>query len=262
MDVCEEPILRRTVADGVLRLLLNRPDARNALSRALMGALEGELGRVAGDPEIRVVIIEGAGPSFCAGHDLRELRADPTRNAYEGLFAQCSRLMQAIVALPQPVIAKVHGVATAAGCQLVASCDLALAAASTRFATPGVNIGLFCSTPMVALSRNVGRKQAMEMLLLGELIDAPRAREIGLVNRVVPDDELETATLAMAGAIVEKSPLTLRVGKAAFYRQLELGTADAYDYASRVMTENMLARDATEGIDAFLGKRQPAWQGC
>jgi len=253
-------LLRRDDA-GVAWLTLNRPAARNALSMALMQALDAELAAIAGDPSVHVVVIGGAGPAFCAGHDLREVRATPQRSAYEALFAQCSRLMLRIVRLPQPVIARVHGVATAAGCQLVASCDLAVAADNARFATPGVNIGLFCSTPMVALSRAVGRKQAMEMLLTGELIDAETARGYGLVNRVVPPAELDAAVAALAGQIAGKSPLTLAIGKEAFYRQAELGLEQAYAYASEVMVRNMLARDAEEGVDAFLQKRAPVWTG-
>jgi len=258
----EPVLLREDDGAGVVRLTLNRPRARNALSRDLMAALESELDRIAEDRSARVVVIAGAGPAFCAGHDLRELRAEPRREAYESLFAQCSRVMQAIVALPQPVVARVHGIATAAGCQLVATCDLAVAAADARFATPGVNIGLFCSTPMVALARNVPRKRAMEMLLLGELVDAPTARDLGLLNRVVPASDLDAEVGRIATAIVSKSPLTLRIGKEAFYRQLEQPLEDAYGYASRVMTENMLARDAEEGIDAFLAKRAPVWGGA
>jgi enoyl-CoA hydratase/carnithine racemase len=211
---------------------------------------------------VRAVVLAGAGPGFCAGHDLKELRAHPERSFYERTFATCARLMQAILALPQPVIARVHGVATAAGCQLVATCDLAVAAATARFATPGVNIGLFCSTPMVALARNVGRKAAMEMLLLGELVDASTAERLGLVNRVVPEDRLDAEVEAMARTIASKSPLTLKIGKEAFYRQLELPVAEAYAYTARVMTENMLARDAAEGIDAFLERRSPVWCGA
>jgi enoyl-CoA hydratase/carnithine racemase len=261
MDGRNEPVLLREDEGGVVRLTLNRPQARNALSRGLMTALEEELARIREDRSARVVVLAGAGPAFCAGHDLRELRAEPGRESYERLFAQCSRLMQAITALPQPVIARVHGVATAAGCQLVASCDLAVAAAYATFATPGVNIGLFCSTPMVALSRNVGRKQAMEMLLLGEMVDAPTARRFGLVNRVVPAASLDEEVARMARTIAAKSPLTLKIGKEAFYRQLDRPVAEAYDYAGRVMVENMLARDAEEGIDAFLAKRPPVWTG-
>ena len=253
-------ILLETREHGVLRLTMNRPQARNALSVALMGALIDALGRAAEDREARVVVIAGAGPAFCAGHDLREIRQDRRRESYEQLFGQCSQLMMAIVHLPKPVIAEVHGVATAAGCQMVASCDLAVAAEDARFATPGVNIGLFCSTPMVALSRAVGRKPAMEMLLTGELISAARACEIGLVNRVVPSGELRASVDALARGIAGKSAFTVAIGKEAFYRQAELDLAAAYRYAAEVMTTNMLAADAGEGIDAFLAKRPPVWQ--
>ena len=254
-------ILLRHESDGIATLTLNRPAARNALSIGLMQALDAALAAIAGDRSVKVVIIAGNGPAFCAGHDLRELRTTPTRAAYEQVFALCSRLMQRIVRLPQPVIAQVHGVATAAGCQLVASADLAVAADTARFATPGVNIGLFCSTPMVALSRAVGRKAAMEMLLTGDMVQAARARDLGLVNRVVPEAELSQATSALAAQIAGKSPLTVAIGKEAFYRQAEMDLSHAYEYASDVMTRNMLARDADEGIDAFLEKRQPQWTG-
>jgi enoyl-CoA hydratase/carnithine racemase len=253
------PVLLEEHDRGVLRLTLNRPEARNALSAALIGALLEALARAATDPQARVVVIAGAGPGFCAGHDLRELRADPRRTTCERLFAQCSELMLALVRLPKPVIAEVHGVATAAGCQLVATCDLAVAAEDARFATPGVNIGLFCSTPMVALTRAVGRKAAMEMLLTGKLVDAARAQAIGLVNRVVPRDGLRAAVDGLAREIAGKSALTVKIGKEAFYRQAELDLAAAYRYAAEVMTTNMLARDAGEGIDAFLAKREPVW---
>jgi enoyl-CoA hydratase/carnithine racemase len=253
------PILLEEHDRGVLRLTLNRPEARNALSAALMSALLEALARAAKDPEARVVVIAGAGPAFCAGHDLREMRADQRRETYERLFAQCSELMLAIVKLPKPVIAEVHGVATAAGCQLVATCDLAVAAEDARFATPGVNIGLFCSTPMVALTRAVGRKAAMEMLLTGKLIDAETAQAIGLVNRVVPRESLRDAVDDLAREIAGKSVLVVKIGKEAFYRQAELDLAAAYRYAAEVMTTNMLARDAGEGIDAFLAKREPVW---
>ena len=246
-------------ADGVMRLTLNRPEARNALSIELMTALVEALGHAAENPHSRVVVIAAAGPAFCAGHDLRELRQDPRRETYQRIFALCSELMLAIVRLPKPVIAEVHGIATAAGCQLVATCDLAVAAEDARFATPGVNIGLFCSTPMVALTRAVGRKAAMEMLLTGRLIDAETARAIGLVNRVVPREELRAAVDGLAREIAGKSALTVKIGKAAFYRQAELDLAAAYRYAAEVMTTNMLARDAGEGIDAFLAKREPVW---
>jgi enoyl-CoA hydratase/carnithine racemase len=246
-------------AYGVLRLTLNRPAARNALSIELMTALLDALGRAERERETRVVVIAGAGPAFCAGHDLRELRKDPRREAYQRVFSLCSELMLTIVRLPKPVIAEVHGVATAAGCQLVATCDLAIAAEEARFATPGVNIGLFCSTPMVALSRAVGRKAAMEMLLTGELIDAATARALGLVNRVVPAPGLREASDSLARQIAGKSALIVKIGKEAFYRQAELDLAGAYRYAAEVMTTNMLAEDAGEGIDAFLAKRAPVW---
>ncbi len=255
----EHPPLLRRDEGGVAWLTLNRPAARNALSVALMSSLAEALEAIASDRGVRVVVIGGAGPGFCAGHDLREMRADPSRDAMAALFAQCSALMTRIVRLPKPVIARVHGIATAAGCQLVASCDLAVAASDARFATPGVNIGLFCSTPMVALSRAVGRKAAMEMLLTGELVDAARARELGLVNRVVPPDQLDGAVAALAAQIAGKSALTLAIGKAAFYRQAEMTLDDAYRYAAEAMTRNMMAQDAAEGIDAFLEKRVPCW---
>lgn len=256
-----DAILLRHDADGIATLTLNRPQARNALSVGLMAALQAELDAVKADPAVTVVVLAANGPAFCAGHDLKEVRANPGREAYAALFEQCSKLMMSIVTLPKPVIARVHAMATAAGCQLVASCDLAYAAEEARFATPGVNIGLFCSTPMVALSRAVGRKKAMEMLLSGRPIGAEEAMLAGLVNDVVPAAELDEAVMGMARTIAGKSPLTLAIGKEAFYRQLEMPLADAYAYASEVMTRNMLARDAEEGIDAFLAKRDPVWEG-
>ncbi len=257
----DQPILLSETTEGVLRLTLNRPKARNALSVGLMAALQGALDAARDDAAVRVVVIAANGPAFCAGHDLREVRANPGRDAYEALFTQCSRLMTSIVRLPKPVIARVHAMATAAGCQLVASCDLAIAAEEARFATPGVNIGLFCSTPMVALSRNVGHKKAMEMLLSGHPISAADALAHGLVNQVVPAEGLDDAVDSLAQTIAGKSPLTLAIGKEAFYRQAEMPLEDAYAYASEVMTTNMLARDAQEGIDAFLEKRDPVWTG-
>lgn len=256
----QAPLLRHD-ADGVAWLTLNRAQARNALSMALMTALDEALVAIAADPTVKVVVIAGSGPAFCAGHDLREMRANPSREASAATFGLCAQMMQRIVNLPKPVIARVHGVATAAGCQLVASCDLAIAADTARFATPGVNIGLFCSTPMVALSRAVPRKQAMEMLLTGDMVDAPRAREIGLINRAVPEPELDEAVTALATSIAHKSPLTLAIGKEAFYRQAEMPLAEAYTFAAEVMTRNMMAHDAAEGIDAFLAKRHPVWTG-
>jgi enoyl-CoA hydratase/carnithine racemase len=261
-SVVNEPILLRQDREGIAILTLNRPQARNAISIALMGELSAALAALARDPTVKVVILAAAGPGFCAGHDLKELRSLPRREVHESVFRRCSEVMLAILRLPKPVIARVQGIATAAGCQLVASCDLAVAAEGARFATPGVNIGLFCSTPMVALSRAVPRKQAMEMLLTGEPITAERARALGLVNQVVPAHELEDATWALAKKIAGKSPLIVKIGKEAFYRQAEMDVAAAYAYASQVMTENMLARDAAEGIDAFIEKREPHWQGC
>ena len=227
-----------------------------------MSALHEALDEAADDTTVRVVVIAAEGPAFCAGHDLAEIRANASPEFYTALFHQCSALMQRIVMLPVPVIARVHAMATAAGCQLVASCDLAVAAASARFATPGVNIGLFCSTPMVALSRNVAPKHAMQMLLTGEPIDAERAAAIGLVNQVSADEELDTAVERLAMRLAAKSRHTLKLGKQAFYRQAELPLAEAYDYASGVMARNMLAEDAREGIDAFLDKRTPRWRDC
>jgi enoyl-CoA hydratase/carnithine racemase len=254
-------LLLREDRDHVAWLTMNKPEARNALSTAMMDALEGAIEAIAHDPEIHAVVIGGAGPGFCAGHDLKEMRANPDRAFQHALFTQCSRMMQAIVALPKPVIARVHGIATAAGCQLVATCDLAVAADTAHFATSGVNFGLFCSTPMVALSRVVARKQALEMLLTGDMIDAARAHEIGLVNRVVPEAELDQATAALAARLAGQSPLVLALGKRAFYRQAGMGLADAYAFTAEVMTHNMMARDAQDGIDAFIGKRKPVWTG-
>jgi enoyl-CoA hydratase/carnithine racemase len=253
--------------DGsVLTLTMNRAEARNALSESLMAALQAALDAAGRDPTVAVVIIAAHGPAFSAGHDLKEMRphwqdGDRGRQYYDRLMKQCAKLMQTIVRCPKPVIAQVQGIATAAGCQLVASCDLAVAAESARFATPGVNIGLFCSTPMVALSRNVARKEAMEMLLTGDMIPAARAREIGLVNRVVPDAALGAETLKLAQHIAQKSRASIAIGKEAYYRQLEMGLSDAYAFASEVMTRNMLEADAEEGICAFIDKRAPKWQG-
>ncbi len=254
-------ILLRHDSHNIATLTLNRPAARNALSLALMEAFDAQLTAIAEDPTIKVVILAANGPVFCSGHDLKELRATPTRQTYEATFALCSRLMQHIVALPQPVIAQVQGTATAAGCQLVATADLAIAADTAHFATPGVNIGLFCSTPMVALTRAVSRKAAMQMLLTGDAITAQKAEQLGLINQSVPAHDLATTTRALAEKIASKSPLTVAIGKKAFYRQAEQDLAEAYAYTSEVMTQNMLAQDASEGIDAFLAKRQPHWTG-
>lgn len=257
----DEPLVLRTDEGGVATLTLNRPKQRNALSRTLMGALQAAFNAVHRDDGVKVVVLAANGPVFCSGHDLKELRANPDRPFYEATFQACSELMLTITRLRQPVIARVHGVATAAGCQLVATCDLAVAAEEARFATPGVNIGLFCSTPMVALSRAVGRKTAMEMLLTGDMIDAATAVRVGLVNRAVPAEALDETVHALANGIAAKSPLVLAMGKEAFYRQAEMDLAQAYAYCGEVMTQNMLARDAGEGIDAFLGKRAPVWSG-
>ena len=253
------PVLRSD-ADGIATLILNRPRTRNALSSATMSALQAEIDAIAGDTAVRVVVIGANGPAFCAGHDMRELRGNPTRETYEALFAQSGRLMLSLIRLPKPAIARVQGTATAAGCQLVATCDLAVASRDAKFATPGVDIGLFCSTPMVAISRNMPRKRMMEMLLTGEPIDAATAAEYGLVNSVVAPEDLEAETSALAARIAEKSALTVAIGKEAFYRQVETGFAEAYRTASEAMTRNMLARDAEEGIDAFLEKREPRWE--
>ncbi len=257
----DEPILLRDDKDGVATLTLNRPASRNSLSTAMMAAIQAELDRIRDDAAVHVVVIAANGPAFCAGHDLKEVRANRDRDFQERLMAQCAAMMTSIVRLPKPVIVRVHATATAAGCQLVASCDLAVAAEDARFATPGVNIGLFCSTPMVALSRNVGRKQAMQMLLTGDMIDAETAVRFGLVNQAVPAAELDAAVYGLADKIASKSPLTLAIGKEAFYRQLDMDLDAAYRYASQVMIRNLAARDADEGIDAFIEKRQPVWEG-
>lgn len=225
-----------------------------------MAAITEHLDRIARDIDIKVVVLTGTGSAFCSGHDLKELRDNRSAAFCASLFEQCSEMMQKIVKLPQPVIAKVNGFAFAAGCQLVATCDLAIASEGVKFSTPGVNIGLFCSTPMVALSRNVGRKHAMEMLLLGGMIDARKAESIGLINNCVPADELDEATLSCARVIASKAASTIKIGKRAFYEQLELSLEEAYEHASVVMTRNMLEDDAAEGIDAFLRKRQPRWK--
>ena len=258
----DAPFLLRTDDAGVTTMTLDRPQSRNALGLGMLQALRAALAEVAGDEAVRVVILAGSGPAFCAGHDLKELRAGGYDPAYiDALFEACADVMLAIVHLPKPVIAQVHGIATAAGAQLVASADLAFAAEDARFATPGVNIGLFCSTPMVALSRNVAPKHAMQMLLSGDLIDAATALRIGLVNELVPAAELEARTLAFARALAAKSALTLAIGKEAFYRQAELPLAEAYAYTRTVMARNLQALDAQEGIGAFLDKRQPVWCG-
>jgi enoyl-CoA hydratase/carnithine racemase len=264
VPTANEPLLREQV-ETIAILTLNRPEARNTLSEATLAALGEALASVAADRGIRAVVLAANGPAFSAGHDMKELTArrtdaDGGRAYFKQVMDACSAVMQMIVRLPQPVVAAVEGVATAAGCQLVASCDLAVASESARFATPGVNIGLFCSTPMVALSRNVPRKAALEMLLTGDMVPADEALRIGLVNRVVPQGSARDEALALARKIAAKSTKVIGLGKEAFYRQLEMGLADAYSYTAEVMVENMMARDADEGLCAFIEKREPRWE--
>jgi enoyl-CoA hydratase/carnithine racemase len=259
------PVLLREDCDRIAILTLNRPKARNALSEAMLAALGDALATIAADRAVRAVVLAANGPAFSAGHDMKELTArrtdaDGGRAYFKQVMDACSAVMQMIVRLPQPVIAAVEGVATAAGCQLVASCDLAVASQAARFATPGVNIGLFCSTPMVALSRNVPRKAAMEMLLTGDMVAADEALRIGLVNRVVAAGAARAQALALAQQFASKSTKVVGLGKEAFYRQLEMGLADAYSYTAEVMVENMMARDAEEGLGAFIEKREPKWE--
>jgi enoyl-CoA hydratase/carnithine racemase len=258
-------LLLREMVGSIAVLTLNRQAARNSLSEGMIAELHSALKDVHGDAKVRAVVIAANGTAYSAGHDMKELtarRADADRGRayFAQMMGACSAMMQAIVQLPKPVVAAVQGVATAAGCQLVASCDLAVASEAATFATPGVDIGLFCSTPMVALSRNIPRKQAMEMLLIGEPVSAAAARDMGLINRVVAAGTERDAAIALAQKVARKSAYTVKIGKAAFYRQAEMSLADAYRYASEVMTENMMARDAEEGIGAFIEKREPKWQ--
>lgn len=257
-------LLREDLDGSIARLTLNSPGSLNALSDAMLAALSGELARLAADTSTKVVILRGAGKAFCAGHDLKEMQAgrqaaDKGAAYFADLFSRCAGVMQAITNLPQPVIASAHGIATAAGCQLVATCDMAVTATGTRFGVNGVNIGLFCSTPMVALTRNVNAKQAFEMLVTGEFIEAVRAREIGLVNRITAPEMLEEETLALAHTVASKLGSAVRIGKRAFYDQAQLSLAEAYAHTGAVMVENMLLRDTDEGITAFLEKRKPDW---
>jgi len=254
-----EPVLLRETREGVATLALNRPRQYNALSSALLAALHAELDALAADESVRVVLLTGSGNAFCSGHDLKEMRALPSRAEIEALFGSCSAMMQKLVALPQPVVAVVNGLATAAGCQLVAQCDLAVASADARFAVSGVNLGLFCSTPAVSLSRNVGRKRAAEMLFTGDFIDAATAQDWGLVNRVVPADQVMEAALSLAEHLKAKPREALALGKALFYRQIEAGLAAAYADASRTIACNMDSDVAREGVDAFFAKRPPRW---
>jgi enoyl-CoA hydratase/carnithine racemase len=256
----DQPILLREDTDAIATITLNRPKQYNALSEELLGELQSTLAEIAKDESVRVVVIAGSGTAFCAGHDLKQMRANPDKAYYDKLFAQCSDVMLKILHLPQPVIARVHGIATAAGCQLVAQCDLAVAADSARFAVSGINVGLFCSTPSVSLGRNVSRKEAMEMLLTGDFIDAGTAKERGLVNRVVSADQLDAEVKALADSIIKKSAVAVTTGKKMFYKQIEMGIEGAYDYAADVMACNMMAEDVGEGIDAFMQKRKPEWK--
>jgi len=256
----EEPVLIREDRDGICTLTMNRPRQMNLLTSEMLAALQSAFDSIAADPSVRVVVLTGAGKGFCAGHDLKEIRALGEQPKIEALFARCSRMMQTIPALPQPVIARVQGAAAAAGCQLVAQCDLAVASEAAKFATPGVSWGFFCSTPGVAIGRNLQRKHAMEMLLTGELVDARRALEWGLVNRVVPAAELEAATEALARTIAAKPRETVAAGKRAFYAQMDLGLAAAYELASNVIACSFAGAEGREGADAFIEKRDPKWQ--
>ncbi len=260
-----DEILLRSDRNAIATLTLNRPAALNALSEDMLTALQAELDRIAMDRTIRVIVLKGAGKVFCAGHDLKQMTAarqaeDGGKAYFNALFAQCGRLMASITKQPQPVIAEVHGIATAAGCQLVASCDLAIAAEGTRFGVNGINIGLFCSTPMVALTRNIPRKQAFEMLTTGDFIDATRAAELGLINRAVPPENLEAETVSLAEKLASKLGVAVKVGKESFYRQLEMGLEEAYAYTGANMAENMLFRETEQGVAAFLDKRKPEWE--
>ncbi len=255
-----EALLLRSDAGGVATLTLNRPKQYNALSEELLGQLIAALETIERDESVRVVVIAGNGTAFCAGHDLKQMRANPSQDYYRKLFALCSKMMMTVSRIPQPVIARVHGIATAAGCQLVAQCDLAVASADARFAVSGINVGLFCSTPSVPLGRNVLRKPAMEMLLTGDFIDAATAKDYGLVNRVVAAGELDAEVAKLAQRIIAKSAVAVATGKRMFYKQLEMGLEGAYQYAAETMACNMMAHDAGEGIDAFMQKRTPDWK--
>lgn len=253
-------LLRSTEAE-VVTLTLNRPDQFNSLSEELLTELQRSLDDIAADPALRVVVLAGSGKAFCAGHDLKQMRANHGKEYMRRLFRQCGRMMTTITSMPQPVIARVHGIATAAGCQLVASCDLAVAAETARFAVSGINVGLFCSTPAVALSRNMGRKQALELLLTGDFIDAAEAQRRGLVNRVAKPEALDEEVARLAASICAKSAAAVRLGKQLFYRQLEMGVDAAYQAATETMACNMMYEDAGEGIDAFMARRKPEWKG-
>ena len=259
--VLDNAYVLRAMHEGIATLTLNRGDRLNPLSSAMIGALSAELKAVAADSSVRVVVIAGAGRGFCAGHDMKEIHAHPDAAWQQGLFDDCAAMMQAIVAMPQPVIARVHGVAAAAGCQLVSMCDLAVAVPEAKFALSGIHNGLFCSTPAVGVARNINRKRAMEMLVTGDLIDADTARAWGLVNRVVPAEALDAEVAKFTDAIKAKSGTAIAMGKNAFYQQIDLGLEAAYELAGRTMTCNLQAADGIEGVDAFVGKRRAVWQG-
>jgi enoyl-CoA hydratase/carnithine racemase len=261
MTLDDPLVLRTDRADGLTTLTLNRPGQFNSLSKDMLTALQAELDAIAASESVRVVVVAGAGKAFCAGHDLKEMRANHSEDFMQALFRQCGQLMLTITRLPQPVIARVHGIATAAGCQLVSMCDLAVAADVAKFAVSGINVGLFCSTPAVGLARNLGRKAALEMLLTGDFIDAMEAKSKGLVNRVVPADALDAEVERLVQSILAKSAVAVRTGKGMFYRQLEMGLVEAYDFAAGVMACNMMSEDAGEGIDAFMQKRKPEYTG-
>jgi enoyl-CoA hydratase/carnithine racemase len=261
IENAQTPILIHQIENGIARITLNRPGQYNALSKQLLNELQATLDAVASDDAVHVVIIAANGKAFCAGHDLKEMRSSEDRAFHQALFKQCGGVMQTIAAMPQPVIAQVNGIATAAGCQLVAQCDLAVASDVSRFAVSGINVGLFCSTPAVALSRNMHRKHAMQMLLTGDFIDAATACQYGLLNTVTTVDDVEAITQALAEKIAAKSPLAVKMGKAMFYQQLNMDLDKAYDFAGDTMACNMDSEDAREGIDAFIGKRKPTWRG-
>ena len=258
-DPMNDMLVVNESSGGVATITLNRPKQFNALSEELLGALQQTLEDVAADTAIRVVVLASKGKAFCAGHDLKQMRATPAEAYYQSLFTMCSRMMMTINQMPQPVIARVHGLATAAGCQLVAACDLAVAADTATFATSGIRVGLFCATPAVSVSRNLTRKHALELLLTGEFIDAATAAKQGLINRAVPPDQLDATVQWFVQSILAKSDAAVRIGKKAFYEQIEMGMADAYEHASATMARNMMSADASEGIDAFLQKRPPSW---
>jgi enoyl-CoA hydratase/carnithine racemase len=260
MTDTETPYVRRQDQGGIATLTLNRPAQFNSLSAAMLTALQTELDAIAKDKSVRVVVMAAEGKAFCAGHDLKEMRANPAKEFQQALFRQCGKMMMTLTQLPQPVIARVHGIATAAGCQLVSMCDLAVSADVAKYAVSGINLGLFCSTPSVGLARNMGRKQAMEMLLTGEFIDALEAQRRGLVNRVVPPDMLDAEVARLCAAIVGKSSVAVAMGKQMFYKQLEMGLDGAYQYAAEVMACNMMTEDAQHGLDCFIEKRKPTWQ--